>query len=303
MQLQVLSYWEPTPLSALPIGDLLCAVLIQKKTVFAADVGDTKPCAPHAQVCATSATILAGLEKVAVWRLKAAKLPSSPEPPAILSACHEGLYLLLRLNTGSVVLLRQAPEEATLEVVPGSPAVTTVGPNDRTEQQITASCLYHDRSGWLMQTLQHTQPDTVRSAANPELTSGVRVRFISGSPARRRGMGRARRSACDACCVLWCRRRVPTRPSSCCAAATAPWRCLRCRTCTASRRSWSCMRATPLCMLCRRPARCATCPCPSLSTLLAGVTSTNGGPERHGPSVLVIFVQRMTSRPVVTALP
>lgn len=115
------------------------------------------------QVCATSATILAGLEKVAVWKLKQAKLPATPDAPAVLSACHAQHYLLLRLNCGSVVLLRQAPEEATLEVVPGSPAVTHVGPKDRTEQQITASCLYRDNSGWLTQTLQGSNPEAVRA--------------------------------------------------------------------------------------------------------------------------------------------
>lgn len=100
-----------------------------------------------------------------MWKLKQAKLPATPSAPAVLSACHAQHYLLLRLNCGSVVLLRQAPEEATLEVLPGSPAVTHVGPNDRTEQQITASCLYHDQSGWLTQTLKDTNPTVVRSPA------------------------------------------------------------------------------------------------------------------------------------------
>ena len=118
---------------------------------------------PSAQVCATSATILAGLEKVAVWRLKQAHLPPAPQAPAVLSACHAQHYLLLRLNNGSVVLLRQARDEAALEVVPGSPAATFVDPGERPDLHITASCLYHDLSGWLTATLHLSQPDTVRS--------------------------------------------------------------------------------------------------------------------------------------------
>eukprot|EP00892_Ulva_mutabilis_P007723 jgi/Ulvmu1/5322/UM022_0116.1 len=116
------------------------------------------------QVCATSATILAGLERVAVWRLKQAQLPTTPRPPTVLSACHSQHYLLLRLDTGSAVLLRQADDEAALEVVPGAPAVTYVDPSERTELHIAASCLYRDHSGWLTRTLQQSQPEAVEGA-------------------------------------------------------------------------------------------------------------------------------------------
>lgn len=115
-----------------------------------------------AQVCATTATILAGLDRVATWRLRDAGLPKTSDAAAILSASHSQQYLLLRVNSGSVVLLRQALEDAALEVLPRSANVTFVPPKERTELQITASCLYHDCSGWLTRTLRQTQPASVR---------------------------------------------------------------------------------------------------------------------------------------------
>ena len=95
------------------------------------------------QVCADRVNVLAGVDLVSCWQLRAAA--HIPRNAAIVAATHAHKYLLLQLASGGAILLAEGENETGMEEVAASAEVLRSGRRG----DVGACCLYEDRSNRL----------------------------------------------------------------------------------------------------------------------------------------------------------